>query len=154
MRAARERALLPQHAAGGRLPDLRTLARDGHPTPLGQALAKYRRIPKTLHLLAMVDPVDETYRRTVTRQLNIGESRHSLARKILHGHRGDIMQPYRAGQEDQLGALGLVLSAVVLFNTRYLEPRVRACGRHRRGPSRRSRSRAGSPASPRRYRAP
>lgn len=53
----------------------------------------------------MVDPVDETYRRTVTRQLKIGESRHSLARKILHGLRGDIMQPYRAGQEDQLGAL-------------------------------------------------
>lgn len=80
---------------------LRMLTRDGHPTPLGQALAKYGRIAKTLHLLAMVDPVDETYRRTVTRQLNIGESRHSLARKILHGHRGDIMQPYRAGQEDR-----------------------------------------------------
>ena len=61
----------------------------------------------------MVDPIDETYRRTVTRQLNIGESRHSLARKILHGYRGDIMQPYRAGQEDQLGALGLVLNAAV-----------------------------------------
>jgi TnpA family transposase len=100
---------------------LRMLTRDGHPTPLGQALAEYGRIAKTLHLLAMVDPVDETYRRTVTRQLNIGESRHSLARKILHGHRGDIMQPYRAGQEDQLGALGLVLNAVVLFNTRYID---------------------------------
>lgn len=74
----------------------------------------------------MVDPVDETYRRTVTRQLNIGESRHSLARKILHGHRGDIMQPYRAGQEDQLGALGLVLNAVVLFNTRYIDLAVTA----------------------------
>jgi hypothetical protein len=69
----------------------------------------------------MVDPVDETYRRTVTRQLNIGEGRHSLARKIFHGHLGDIMQAYRAGQEDQLGALGLVLNAVVLFNTRYID---------------------------------
>ncbi|MFG3711663.1 Tn3 family transposase [Micromonospora sp. NPDC047730] len=105
---------------------LRMLTRDGHPTPLGQALAEYGRIAKTLHLLAMVDPVDETYRRTVTRQLNIGESRHSLARKILHGHRGDIMQPYRAGQEDQLGALGLVLNAVVLFNTRYIDLAVTA----------------------------
>lgn len=105
---------------------LRMLTRDGHPTPLGQALAEYGRIAKTLHLLAMVDPVDETYRRTVTRQLNIGESRHSLARKILHGHLGDIMQPYRAGQEDQLGALGLVLNAVVLFNTRYIDLAVTA----------------------------
>jgi TnpA family transposase len=100
---------------------LRMLTRDGHPTPVGQALAEYGRIAKTLHLLAMVDPVDETYRRTVTRQLNIGESRHSLARKILHGHRGDIMQPYRAGQEDQLGPLGLVLNAVVLWNTRHID---------------------------------
>ena len=31
------------------------------------------------------------------------------------------MQPCRAGQEDQLGALGLVLNAVVLFNTRYID---------------------------------
>jgi TnpA family transposase len=102
---------------------LRMLARDGYPTPLGQALAEYGRIAETLHLLAVVDPVDETYRRTVTRQLNIGEGRHSLARKIFHGHRGDIMQAYRAGQEDQLGALGLghVLNAAVLFNTRYID---------------------------------
>ena len=100
---------------------LRMLTRDGSPTTLGQALAEYGRIAKTLHLLAMVDPIDETYRRTVTRQLNIGESRHSLARKILHGHRGDIMQPYRAGQEDQLGAFGLMLNAVVLWNTRYID---------------------------------
>jgi len=46
---------------------LRMLTRDGHPTPLGQDPAEYGRIAKTLHLLAMVDPVDETYRRTVTR---------------------------------------------------------------------------------------
>jgi TnpA family transposase len=105
------------------------LTRDGYPHPLGQALAEYGRIAKTLHLLSMVDPVDETYRRTVTRQLNIGESRHSLARKILHGHRGDIMQPYRAGQEDQLGALGLVLNAVVLWNSRYIDLAVNVlCG--------------------------
>jgi len=38
---------------------------------LGQAFAEYGRIDKTLHLLAMVDPVDESYRRRVTRQLNI-----------------------------------------------------------------------------------
>ena len=36
------------------------------------------------------------------------------------------MQPYRTGQEDQLGALGLVLNAVVLFNTRYIDLAVTA----------------------------
>jgi hypothetical protein len=30
---------------------LRMLTRDGYPTPLGQALAEYERIAKTLHLL-------------------------------------------------------------------------------------------------------
>ena len=42
---------------------LRMFGRDGHPTPLGQAFAEYGRIAKTLHLLALVDPVDDTYRR-------------------------------------------------------------------------------------------
>ena len=44
-----------------------------------------------------------------------------LARAIFHGRRGELRQRYREGQEDQLGALGLVVNAVVLWNTRYLE---------------------------------
>jgi TnpA family transposase len=105
---------------------LRMLGRDGHPSPLGQGLAEYGRIAKTLHLLALVDPVDEGYRRTVHRQLTVQESRHRLARKIFHGQRGELRQPYREGQEDQLGALGLVLNAMVLWNTRYTDAAVTA----------------------------
>ena len=100
---------------------LRMLGRDGRPTALGQAFAEYGRIAKTLHLLAFVDPADESYRRVVHRQLTIQESRHRLARKIFHGQRGELRQAYREGQEDQLGALGLVLNAVVLWNTRYTD---------------------------------
>ncbi len=37
------------------------------------------------------------------------------------GQRGQLRQRYREGQEDQLGALGLVLNAIVLWNTRYLD---------------------------------
>ncbi len=97
---------------------LRMLGRDGHPTALGQAFAEYGRIAKTLHLLAFVDPADEGYRRVVRRQLTIQESRHRLARKIFHGQRGELRQAYWEGQEDQFDALGLVLNAVVLWNTR------------------------------------
>lgn len=50
----------------------------------------------------------------MNRQLTVQESRHKLARKICHGKREQIMQAYREGQEDQLGALGLVLNAAVL----------------------------------------
>ncbi|MEJ8632188.1 Tn3 family transposase [Streptomyces sp. MS2.AVA.5] len=50
-----------------------------------------------------------------------------MARAICHGGRGQIRQAYREGQEDQedqLAALGLVLNAVVLWNTRYLDAAV------------------------------
>ena len=57
----------------------------------------------------------------MTRQLTVQESRRRLGRKICRGNRGQIRQAYREGQEDQLAALGLVLNAVVLWNTRYLD---------------------------------
>ena len=110
---------------------LRMFGREGHPTPLGQAFTEYGRIAKTLHLLALVDPVDDTYRRRMNRQLTVQESRHRLGRKICHGHRGQIRQAYREGQEDQLAALGLVLNAVVLWNTRYLDAIVEQPARQR-----------------------
>jgi TnpA family transposase len=100
---------------------LRVLSRDGNPTPLGKAFAEYGRIAKTIHMLALVDPVDTGYRRTIRRQRNMSESRHALARRIYHGQRGLMYKAYREGQEDQLDALGLVLNAVVLWNTRYID---------------------------------
>ncbi|MGB8940688.1 MAG: Tn3 family transposase [Streptomyces sp.] len=103
---------------------LRMFGREGRPTPLGNAFAEYGRIAKTLHLLRVVDPVDDTYRRQMNRQLTVQESRHKLARDICHGKRGQIMQAYKTGQEDQLGALGLVLNAAVLWTTRYLDAAV------------------------------
>lgn len=103
---------------------LRMFGREGRPTPLGQAFAEYGRIAKTLHLLAVVDPVDDTYRRQMNRQLTVQESRHKLARDVCHGKRGTIHQAYRDGMEDQLGALGLVLNAVVLWTTKYIDAAV------------------------------
>jgi hypothetical protein len=67
-------------------------------------------------LLACID-VDDTYRRQLGAQLTIQESRHQLGRRIFHGQRGELRQRYREGQEDQLSALGIVLNAVVLWNT-------------------------------------
>ena len=69
------------------------------------------RIPKTLYLLAYID--DEHYRRRILTQLNRGEGRHSVARAVFHGQRGELRQRYREGQEDQLGALGLVVNVLV-----------------------------------------
>lgn len=73
---------------------LRMLTRDGNPTPLGSAIVEYGRIAKTIHLLALIDPADSTYRRAVNTQLTVQESRHRLARAIFHGRRGQIYQRY------------------------------------------------------------
>jgi len=97
---------------------IRSLLRGPRPSTLSRALRELGRVPKTLHMLMYID--DEAFRRRVLTQLNRGEARHSLARVICHGHRGQILQRYREGQEDQLGCLGLVLNAVVLWNTIYM----------------------------------
>ncbi|MFD9514877.1 Tn3 family transposase [Streptomyces mirabilis] len=98
---------------------IRMLSRDGRPTGLGDAFAHYGRIFKTLHLLQFVS--DDGYRRMIGKQLNITEARHRLARRIFFGQRGELRQNYREGMEDQLGALGLALNAVVLWNSLYLD---------------------------------
>jgi TnpA family transposase len=65
----------------------RMISRDGNPTPLGQAIAHYGRIFKTLHILRLAD--DEPYRREGKAQANLVEGRHDLARRIYHGKKGD-----------------------------------------------------------------
>ncbi len=53
---------------------LRVLSRDGHPTPLGSAVAAYGRIFKSLHVLSYID--DEPYRRDIKAMRNLQETRH------------------------------------------------------------------------------
>lgn len=98
---------------------VQALQRGGHPTTLARAIAELGRIPKTLHLLNYID--DEYYRRRIQIQLNRGEGRHGVARHVFHGQRGELRQRYRQGQEDQLGALGLVVNIITLWNTWYMQ---------------------------------
>ena len=98
---------------------VRTLQVRDRPTPLARALAELGRILKTLHLLEYA--CDEAFRRRILGQLNRHERRHRLARVIFHGKQGELRQRYREGQEDQLGALGLAVNVVVLWNTIYMD---------------------------------
>lgn len=98
---------------------MRTLQTNDRPTRLARALEELGRIIKTLYMLRYID--DAAYRRRILTQLNRGEGRHELARTIFHGKRGELRQRYREGQEDQLGALGLVVNAVILWNTIYMD---------------------------------
>jgi TnpA family transposase len=98
---------------------MRMLQVKDRPTGLARALAELGRIVKTLHVLGYVH--DEEKRRRILTQLNRHEFRHRLARRVCHGERGEIRRPYRQGQEEQLGALGLVLNVIALWNATYIQ---------------------------------
>jgi len=98
---------------------IRSLLQSKRPSTLARALGELGRINKTLYLLPYID--DEAYRRRILTQLNRHEERHKLAREVFHGRRGEVRQKYREGQEDQLSALGLVVNAIVLWNTLYMD---------------------------------
>lgn len=98
---------------------IRRLSCDGCPTMLGDAVVHHGRIARAPHILRLAD--EPSCRRQITAQANIQEGGHALARKIFHGRAGQLYQHRQEGMEDQIGALGLVLNALVLFNTHYMD---------------------------------
>jgi TnpA family transposase len=111
-------SLLERHTTSSQL--IRALrSHTRHLATLAQALQDIGRALKTIHLLDYCD--DEHFRRRVLVQLNRGEGRHCLARDVCHGRRGELRQPYRQGQEEQLNALGLIVNSIVLYNTIYTQ---------------------------------
>lgn len=96
-----------------------TFKRGNRITMLGRALGEVGRIYKTQHLLSYIDVED--YQRRILTQLNRGESRHNVARAVFYGKKGKLYQSYREGQEDQLDALGFIVNAIIVWNTRYMQ---------------------------------
>ncbi|MFG2987317.1 Tn3 family transposase [Streptomyces sp. NPDC048258] len=62
---------------------------------------------------------DETYRRKIARQLNKGESLHSLRRSLLYAHEGAIRHRHLSGQTEQAWCLTLLTNSVVTWTTEY-----------------------------------
>ena len=98
---------------------MRTLQVRERTTALAKALGELGKIIKSLHILRFVN--DEETRRRILIQLNRQELRHSLARRVCYGERGEIRKPYRQGQEEQLGALGFTLNAIAFWNATYMQ---------------------------------
>ena len=86
---------------------MRIFSTSGGTSSLSRSIRDVGRIAKTLHMLHYLR--DEAYRRRILTQLNHAELRHKLARRLMYGNRGELKQAYREGQEEQLGALGLLL---------------------------------------------
>ena len=80
---------------------LRSILRSKRPSTLARAIGALGRIPKTLYMLAYID--DENYRRRILTQLNRGESRHSVARAVFHGQRGELRQAIVKGKKINWG---------------------------------------------------
>ena len=97
---------------------MRTLQAGKGSSALAKACSEVGRIAKTVYLLNYID--DASYRRRILIQLNRGELRHRLARAVFYGRKGEVRKKYQEGQEDQLGALGLVVNMIVLWNTLYM----------------------------------
>src|SRR6516164_2513960 len=121
-------------AALGRLSSGRGFAQDGNRPSFGfdpESATRWpsvhagsrdrgiRPAPQDLSSLNFI--ADPNYRRHILNQLNRGEGRGRISRKVFHGQRGELRQRYREGQEDQLGALGLVVNVIVLWNTIYMD---------------------------------
>jgi TnpA family transposase len=98
---------------------MRVLQVRDRPTTLARALAELGRVIKTLHMLGYIDSKEK--RRRILTQLNRQEFRHRLARRVCHGERGEIRKAHRHEQEEQLGALGLTLNAIALWNSTYIQ---------------------------------
>ncbi|WTE32153.1 transposase [Streptomyces sp. NBC_01618] len=100
----------------------------GSPDPAQAGVRRVGADRETLHLLAVVDLMDDTYRRQRHKQLTVQESCRNLARNICHGKKGTIHQAYWDGMEE-LGSLGLAVNAVVLWTTMYIDAAVASFAR-------------------------
>ncbi|SDJ97848.1 Transposase and inactivated derivatives, TnpA family [Actinopolyspora mzabensis] len=86
---------------------------------LAQALVKYGKLQRTIYALRYL--AGEAYRRRITRQLNKGESLHSLRRDLFFAHEGTVRRRRQEQQTEQALCLSLVTNAIITWNTAYLE---------------------------------
>ena len=76
-------------------------------------------------IAALSQLLDGAYRTVAERAASNAELRYRLGRRIHHVERGKIRSPLQQGQEEQLGALGLALNAVVHWNAIYMQEATR-----------------------------
>jgi TnpA family transposase len=97
---------------------------------LAAALKEYGALRRTVYAARYL--ADETYRRKIARQLNKGESLHSLRRDLHYAHQGKIRERFLAGQSEQAWCLTVLTNSVVTWTTEYYGlavARMRAEGR-------------------------
>ncbi len=97
-----------------------------HPRQNGVAMA-LREIGRLERSLFMLDWISTpSLRRETGRELNKGEARNSLARAVFIHRLGEIRDRTYENQQHRASGLNLLVTAIILWNTRYLERAVQA----------------------------
>jgi TnpA family transposase len=86
---------------------------------MAAALRELGRLERTLFTLDWVE--DPELRRETGQELNKGESRNSLARAVFIHRLGEIRDRTYENQQHRASGLNLIVTAIILWNTRYLE---------------------------------
>ncbi len=103
---------------------MRQLASHPRQNGVAAALRELGRLERTLFTLDWID--DPDLRRTTGRELNKGEARNSLARAVFIHRLGEIRGRTYENQQHRASGLNLIATAIILWNTRYLESPVAA----------------------------
>lgn len=98
---------------------LRKLGSYPRQNSLALALREIGRMERTLYTLAWLE--DPDLRRRVTAGLNKGEARNSLARAVFFNRLGEVRDRSFENQRHRASGLNLVVAAITLWNTVYLE---------------------------------
>lgn len=103
---------------------MRQLASYPRQNGVAAALRELGRLERTLFTLDWIE--DPKLRRGTSRELNKGESRNSLARAVFIHRLGEIRDRTYENQQHRASGLNLLVSAIILWNTRYLNRAINA----------------------------
>ena len=103
---------------------MRQLASYPRQNGVAAALRELGRLERTLFTLDWIE--DPELRRDTGRELNKGESRNNLARAVFIHRLGEIRDRTYENQQHRASGLNLLVSAITLWNTRYLNRAIAA----------------------------
>jgi TnpA family transposase len=103
---------------------MRQLAAHPRQNGVAAALRELGRLERTLFTLDWIS--DPELRRGTGQELNKGEARNSLARAVFIHRLGEIRDRTYENQQHRASGLNLLVTAIILWNTRYLERAVAA----------------------------